>query len=427
MVDPHTFMPTLGDRPPAERRTRPSRRRAVSAFSVALVMLIVGGVGAASGQDSVADAKAERDQVREQRAEAAAELDAAKAEDAELADALTAVDEAITAQEAALVDAQRQLDVARVVATQAEADVVAAAARADSIRAELGSVAVDGFVAQDRHATPIYFETDDLTEALRRNTMLQLADTDTADLLEEMRMVQEDGDLAQAIADAAVEQAIVIEAGMAQTLIDLEVQRTVQAGLKAELESRVVAWEAQVAEFEADEARLAEFIREEEARMAAEAAAAAAAAAANPSTSTTPDAPDTTSTTNSSSGFRWPVSAPVTSEYGWRIHPIYGTKRLHAGIDLGAMTGTPIVASAGGTVIQAGVYGGYGNTVIISHGNGISTLYAHQSKIEASNGDRVERGDVIGYVGSTGNSTGPHLHFEIRVSGDAVNPRGYLP
>ncbi len=78
-------------------------------------------------------------------------------------------------------------------------------------------------------------------------------------------------------------------------------------------------------------------------------------------------------------------------------------------------------------MIHAGVYGGYGNAVIISHGSGITTLYAHQSEIAVSNGDRVERGDVIGSVGSTGNSTGPHLHFEVRVNGDAVNPRRYLP
>ncbi len=341
MVDPHALMPTLGVDPAAERRTRPSRRRVASVVLAALLALIVTGVGAAGSQDSVDDARAERDEVRQQRAEAAAELDAARAEDAELADALSAVEEAIAAQEVALADAQRQLDVARAVAVQAEVDVADAAARAEAIRAELGGVAVDGFVTRDRHATPIFFESDDLTAALRRNTMLQLADTDTADLLEQMRTVQEDGDLARAIADAAVEQASVLEAGMTQTLVDLEAQRAVQAELKIELESRVSAWEAQVAEFEADEARLAEFIRAEEARMAAEAAAAASAAAANPSTSSAP------TTSASSSGFRWPVSARVTSEYGWRIHPIYGTKRLHAGIDLGAMTGTPIVASAG--------------------------------------------------------------------------------
>jgi murein DD-endopeptidase MepM/ murein hydrolase activator NlpD len=121
------------------------------------------------------------------------------------------------------------------------------------------------------------------------------------------------------------------------------------------------------------------------------------------------------------------VAAPVTSEFGWRVHPIFGTRRLHAGIDLGAPTGTPIYAAAAGVVIQAGVQNGYGNAVIISHGNGLSTLYGHQSKIAVSAGQSVARGDLIGYVGSTGNSTGPHLHFEVRENGTAVNPRLHLP
>ena len=129
----------------------------------------------------------------------------------------------------------------------------------------------------------------------------------------------------------------------------------------------------------------------------------------------------------SSSGFIWPINTSVTSEFGYRVHPIFGTRRLHAGIDLGAGSGTKILATKGGTVISAGPYGGYGNAVVIAHGDGLSSLYAHQSKIAVSAGESVDRGEVIGYVGSTGQSTGPHLHFEIRESGEPVNPRRYLP
>ena len=122
----------------------------------------------------------------------------------------------------------------------------------------------------------------------------------------------------------------------------------------------------------------------------------------------------------------WPVNASVGSGFGYRIHPIFGTKKLHTGIDLNAGAGTPILASESGTVIMARTYGGYGRAVVIDHGGGLSTLYAHQSSIVVSEGQRVARGDVIGYVGCTGYCTGPHLHFETREWGTPVDPMKYL-
>ncbi|HEY7694186.1 MAG TPA: peptidoglycan DD-metalloendopeptidase family protein [Gaiellaceae bacterium] len=121
-----------------------------------------------------------------------------------------------------------------------------------------------------------------------------------------------------------------------------------------------------------------------------------------------------------SGALAWPVSAPITSSFGWR----WG--RMHEGIDLGAAYGTPITAAAAGTVIYAGWLGGYGNLTVIDHGGGLATAYGHQSGIAVSLGQQVAQGEVIGYVGSTGHSTGPHLHFEVRVNGQAVDPLGYL-
>ena len=120
----------------------------------------------------------------------------------------------------------------------------------------------------------------------------------------------------------------------------------------------------------------------------------------------------------SSSGFIWPVSGVVTSGFGWR----WG--RMHQGIDISVGCGTPIRAVASGTVIFSGWMGGYGNLVVIDHGNGLATAYAHQSAIYASGG--VGQGQTIGAVGTTGSSTGCHLHFEVRVNGGAVDPMGYL-
>ena len=121
-----------------------------------------------------------------------------------------------------------------------------------------------------------------------------------------------------------------------------------------------------------------------------------------------------------------PVNAPITSDFGWRIYPIYGTSRLHAGTDFGVDEGTPVHAADGGVVVEAGWISGYGYTVIIDHGNGMSTLYAHNSDVAVSPGQTVSKGQVVSYSGNTGGSTGPHLHFEVRINGEPTDPMGYL-
>lgn len=122
----------------------------------------------------------------------------------------------------------------------------------------------------------------------------------------------------------------------------------------------------------------------------------------------------------SASGLIWPVEGVLTSPFG----PRWGS--IHPGIDIGAPTGTPIRAAKSGVVVNAASNGGYGNFTCINHGGGLSTCYAHQSAFATAAGAQVKQGDVIGYVGSTGFSTGPHLHFEVRIDGQAVDPLGYL-
>ena len=127
-----------------------------------------------------------------------------------------------------------------------------------------------------------------------------------------------------------------------------------------------------------------------------------------------------------STTFIWPASGRFTSPFGYRIHPISRTRRMHTGIDIANSSGTNIAASQNGKVISAGYKGTYGNLVVIKHGNGMETAYAHLSRISVSVGDVVTQGQSIGKMGSTGGSTGSHLHFEIRKNGTAVNPMNYL-
>ncbi len=121
-----------------------------------------------------------------------------------------------------------------------------------------------------------------------------------------------------------------------------------------------------------------------------------------------------------------PVPGAVSSGFGWRIHPIYGDSRLHTGWDMNGSCGQPIVAAADGRVFFAGWKGGYGNAIMIDHGGGLATLYAHQSSMGVAYDEQVTTGQVIGWVGTTGTSTACHLHWEVRVNGNPVDPSPFV-
>ena len=182
---------------------------------------------------------------------------------------------------------------------------------------------------------------------------------------------------------------------------------------------RATAMQA-IEELNASSAQVSAMLKE---RQAARAAAAAAAAAAAQSSGGQGASDNWVRGTGQ---LGWPVSGEITSPYGYRVHPIWGTTIYHSGIDIGVDEGTPVHAADGGVVVWSGWMGGYGYAVVIDHGNGLSTLYGHNSELAVDEGQSVAKGQVISYAGSTGNSTGPHVHFEVRVNGDPVDPMGYL-
>ena len=133
------------------------------------------------------------------------------------------------------------------------------------------------------------------------------------------------------------------------------------------------------------------------------------------------------SASRGSGAFVWPIYGEITSPFGWRTHPIFGTQKFHSGLDIAADYGDPVVAANSGTVIYADWMGGYGNAVMIDHGGGLVTLYGHNSSLAVYNGQQVGKGQTIAYAGSTGYSTGPHCHFEVRIHGEVTDPMDYLP
>lgn len=183
-----------------------------------------------------------------------------------------------------------------------------------------------------------------------------------------------------------------------------------------EIVARKDEFQAQAKELEAQSAAIAESLG----RRAQSESSSSGSSASSGSTGST-------GSSGGGRGFSDPLpSIEVTSPFGYRVHPIYGSVILHAGVDLAADTGDPIKAAGEGDVVTAGWLGGYGNAVIIDHGGGLATLYGHQSQILVGVGDHVKRGQVIGRVGCTGSCTGPHLHFEVRVNGNPVDPMPYL-
>ena len=190
-----------------------------------------------------------------------------------------------------------------------------------------------------------------------------------------------------------------------------------------QLETKLSEYKAQAEQYAALERQA--IAKEEAARAAA--AAAASSSSKSTSNSTTSYSGAVTSTYSGGKlGWPCPASSRITSQYGYRI--LFGVRDFHTGIDIGAGTGSNIVAAESGTVILAayGWNGGYGNYMILSHGNGVTTRYAHASALYVSAGQTVTKGQVIGAVGTTGNSTGPHLHFEVRINGAHQNPLNYL-
>lgn len=189
----------------------------------------------------------------------------------------------------------------------------------------------------------------------------------------------------------------------------------------AEYEINMAAEDEMVAHFNAMSAQFAR--EQEEARRAAEEAAAAAGGGSSGG-----NTGGGGGSVTGSGSFIWPVPSCtiITSRYGNRFHPILQKDRFHAGVDIGASAGSTIVAADGGTVSEATYSDSYGNYVMINHGNGYATVYAHMSSMAVSAGQSVSQGDTIGYVGSTGWSTGPHCHFEIHLNGSTTDPAGYF-
>jgi murein DD-endopeptidase MepM/ murein hydrolase activator NlpD len=335
-----------------------------------------------------------------------------------------ALDAKVAALDASLAKAQTALDELNVQLDQATAAALTASSQLDAAKDALDeqtnllkSQAISAYIkfAGKPSIPEAISSIEDVNQVPRVILLAEAVSRNQAQVVEKHRVLNEQLSGLRAQADAAKEQVAADRQKAADQTAQLASQRAEQAAARAEAKTE-----------EANEQRLLAQIQSS--RADAERKIADLQATSDSITTYLRGIQAGEPSAPSAKGFfTSPIASPtITSEFGYRVDPILNRRLLHAGADFRANTGQPIWAAAAGKVVFAGVMTGYGNVVIVDHGNSLATLYAHQSKIGVSVGQQVKKGQVIGYVGMTGYATGPHLHFEIRIYGVPVNPRNYL-
>lgn len=387
-----------------------SRRLASIPLVVALVLGAASPVGAAASSSSAA-ARKRQEQVRAAKAKAASQLNGLKASDSQLEKAVATLASQVRAQDAKAAAARQSLAVAEASVKKSETRIAETEQAMSALQGDVVDRAVAAYVRPQQSALAGLTDAKNLEDASRRTSMLQQVSNSNRDILDELRASKEDLGIEREKAAAARETAAKRREVVNAELSSLKRNLAEKARLEAALDARIKSVSGEVDALSREDAAIQTLISSNAARAAAQRASRSSSAGAPIS-----DAGGRVS----GAGMRWPVGGTVTSPFGAR----WG--RLHAGIDIAAPNGTPLRAAKDGTVIFAGVQGGYGNVVIIDHGGGLTTLYAHQSRLATNDGADVNAGDLIGYVGNTGQSTGNHVHFETRVSGSPQNPMRYL-
>ena len=369
----------------------------------------------------------ENEGLREEQRELTGLRDASVMEYNELVEMLRLYEELLSQTEIALVESERDCE-----------------EQLELLKARVRSM----YMNTDGSAIEALLSSKDLTSFMEKIELFSVISSHDSDVLEDYKAAKADVEYKRSIQEALTERAGEKAAYQRRELDALNLTRLeleeringlqssidVLASLEDELEAQSAKLEDEikvlVAKAEAEAAEAARKKAEAERKAAEEKAArekAAREAAARSAASGSGSGSQSSGGTGSG-GMRWPAPGyrTISSAYGNRMHPIHKRQIFHSGIDIAAPSGANIIAAKDGTVIISRVEGGYGNTVVIDHGGGITTLYGHCSKLLVKAGQKVKAGDTIAKAGSTGVSTGPHLHFEVRKNGSPVNPGGYL-
>lgn len=421
-------------------RARNPKKICIAVISLVLCVLMVGGLltsalmtmaSAASSseiQKTLNDLKNQAQEIADQGAALQQEIDANQSDTQTTIEKKSDIDKQITITEAEIQNTNAQIQQYSLLIAEKQSELEDALAR----QAEMNETYKARIRAMEENGTISYwsvlFKATSFSDLLSRiDSIHEVAEADQRMLDELDAIAREIEADRQSLEDemAAQEEA---KAALAEQEATLQAQRSEADAYLIELAAAYDNLTDEYLANEAEEEALRKEIMEAQAAYEAALSAEEAERLAQQNQNNVAGSGSTSNVTPSTSGFISPLpgGAYVTCAYGWRIHPIWGDERFHSGVDLGASQGTPIYAIAAGTVTTATYGDANGYYVSISHGNGYGSVYCHMTNYIVSVGDSVSQGQVIGYVGSTGWSTGPHLHFEIHVNGSTVNPMDYI-
>ena len=384
------------------------KRIRYSFFLLAILFLLFSTGERAIGEtESIREAREKKQDASNRKADAAAILKLAEADDHAVVQALNDLDAAVAMEQSKIEAARQAIEAAEAEATLRWVETDQVVKGIEDLRERLRDLAVDVYVSSMNPGT--FFASDDMSSAVRKSAILSAVSGDQGDLVDQLRALEADKEEIARSADQAIRDAernqLEIEAG----LLVLDSRIAERETARDEVQERIELAEAEIAEWKREQYLMAILIDNliaEELRKSA---------------------PDLTK--ESGQGFILPIdkSSKITSPYGMRTHPILGVKRMHNGVDFGCVRDQPIWAAKSAKVVFAGTRGYYGKTVILEHEGPVLTLYAHLNEILVSNDMQVSTGDLIGKCGTTGRSTGNHLHFEVRTGGEAKDPMIVLP
>ncbi|MGB1786873.1 MAG: peptidoglycan DD-metalloendopeptidase family protein [Acidimicrobiales bacterium] len=382
----------------------------------ASLLLPASALIAQDDNEVIEEAKEQRELKRQEQLAAEAEIALLEAEDLEVVAALEAATSLVNLQEAKAQAAEQRLQAALDTKIQAQEDFLAIASEIEEIEQRALTYAVESYIGMSDRRTEAWFEAEDATIAAHKIALLDLISSNTNDVLDQLKLIQEERSYLLTKAAVAQEEADAIREELEQVRVELDAQKAVREEIKKELDVRRAHWDSVLATAVEEQKEITDFIAAEEERIARELEEARRRAELEARLGQITEA-----------GWVLPSPGALTSWFGPRLHPILGYARMHNGVDFNCWTGDPIRSATDGIVIMAQYYGGYGYTIIVQHANSLSTLYAHLSAFNSQVNDYVVAGQQIGQCGTTGLSTGPHLHFEVRQSGAPVNPLPYLP
>ena len=376
------------------------------AVVTALLSLSV-GLSHAQAQDSIREAQQRQAEIEAEHRHATdgiAYLDAQEYAVVKGYEEATAVLEAEQAKINAL---QQALNATTFQLNQLELNIAEFRQQLAAIHDTAAELAVQRYMHNGVDPVEVLFANANLSEGLALLALTETLFGDAADAIAQARVVEDELNQATQRAQDMQAEITTLQADLEAGLPELRAKQQEWEDLEAQYNELRQKWQNDLNRLEAEDRQLQQFIQQKRAEEEIQRKLAALRESGG-------------------SGFVRPAVGKIVSGFGNRLHPILGDYRLHAGVDYDGNTGDPIIASRNGVVILAEYYGGYGHTVILDHGDGFSTLYAHLSSYNVSVGDTVAAGRTLGAMGSTGLSTGPHLHFEIRRNGTAVDPLPYL-